>query len=1026
MISVRNLLIALAWLLALIPVGQANDSILGWGAATLVGPQAVDDVTKVSGGYNHSLALSADGTVSAWGGNRNSSDYRGQSQVPFPHETFVDIAAGRYSSQALRSDGTIVAWGIAPLPDPNVDFVEIDAQWTHYLGLKSDGSVAAWGSNTYGQCNVPSPNADFVEIKVGVYHSVGRRSNGTVVAWGRNNSQQCIVPAFNDYIEIAAGFEHSLGLRSDGSIVAWGTNAAGECDIPEPNADFVAIAASGRHNVALKLDGSVVAWGDNGYGECDVPEPNGDFVAIAAGFYHSIAVSADGRVVAWGLDDEFQCAIPAYDVDVIACASSPGHTLALADDGTIWAAGEDASGECSVVEPNTGYVAVAAGISWTPNGIWPESHNHSLGLRADGSIEAWGANHYGQCDVPDPNSEFVAIAAGNRFGLGLKSDGSIVGWGQAPTVPAPNSDFVAIDAGGWLYGFSGIASHALGLKADGSIVAFGSNGEGQCNVPSPNVGFVAVAAGDLHSLGLKADGSVIAWGNNNQGQCEVPEPNTDFVAISAGRNCSFGVKIDGTVVGWGEAAEGVVELPEPNGGFVAVNAPYAARAVGLRTSTSGTLVIEPLPAEIAAPWRLRGPHGWHFQGVGTRILHDMPTGAYELTWLPCFGWTEPQPATVNQILQNGQTLTFSGTYSYVGATVQKAKLLITEVCVSGNDQEFIEIANPGPWDVDLSDYYLTDAVHAPADIYYWRISDDGVPMRETIGGGDYGDFHARFPDDFVIAAGDTVVISVAGSHQFHSVFGFYPHLELHGTGPAPQMRPVFGQFGGVNSIVDQTVPTLGNTTESLVLYYWDGQSDLVTDIDVFFWGTGVYTRFCKTGWVIGDEMYQSETPVADQQPCLPMPGFSESYQRLDLQEQGQPGPPGNGIDSRDEVGEPLDANFVCAPWDPARPSTGTAVEEVPAGRLSLVTITGVSPNPFNPNVRITFDVARKISVALSIHDVRGRVVLKRALGDCEAGRHEVNWDGRGFRGEAIASGVYLVRLNGGGESFATARVVLAK
>jgi len=55
---------------------------------------------------------------------------------------------------------------------------------------------------------------------------------------------------------------------------------------------------------------------------------------------------------------------------------------------------------------NTGFVAVAAG------------GYHSLGLRADGSVVAWGSNadedgnHAGQCDVPEPNTGFVAVAAG--------------------------------------------------------------------------------------------------------------------------------------------------------------------------------------------------------------------------------------------------------------------------------------------------------------------------------------------------------------------------------------------------------------------------------------------------------------------------------------------------------------------------------------------------------------------------------------------------------------------------------------
>ena len=67
-------------------------------------------------------------------------------------------------------------------------------------------------------------------------------------------------------------------------------------------------------------------------------------------------------------------------------------------------------GEQVVVEPSdlSDLVAVAGG------------GGHSLGLKSDGTIVAWGYNDSGQCDVPVPNADFVAVAGGRYHSLGLK------------------------------------------------------------------------------------------------------------------------------------------------------------------------------------------------------------------------------------------------------------------------------------------------------------------------------------------------------------------------------------------------------------------------------------------------------------------------------------------------------------------------------------------------------------------------------------------------------------------------------
>jgi hypothetical protein len=216
--------------------------------------------------------------------------------------------------------------------------------------------------------------------------------------------------------------------------------------------------------------------------------------------------------------------------------------------GSVVAWGYNDAGQCNVPSPNSGFVAIAAGQS------------HSLGLKSDGSIVAWGSNDEGQRNLPSPNTGFVAITAGGAHNMGLKADGSIVAWGYNAygqcNVPYPNSEFIAIAAGG---------VHSLGLKSDGSIVAWGYNHYGQCNVPAPNSDFVAIAAGTYHSLGLKANGSVAAWGEDLGDCCHVPSPNADFVAIAAGYATSLGLKSNGSITGWGN-----VGPPSFNSGFVAL------------------------------------------------------------------------------------------------------------------------------------------------------------------------------------------------------------------------------------------------------------------------------------------------------------------------------------------------------------------------------------------------------------------------------------------------------------------------
>ena len=105
-----------------------------------------------------------------------------------------------------------------------------------------------------------------------------------------------------------------------------------------------------------------------------------------------------------------------------------------------------------------------------------------------------------------PGTRFTKVAAGEVHSLALKQDGTVVAWGYnccgQVNVPSGLSNVVAIAAGGSL---------SLALKQDGTVVAWGGNAYA---VPSGLSGVVAIAAGDYHGLALKQDGTVVAWGEN--------------------------------------------------------------------------------------------------------------------------------------------------------------------------------------------------------------------------------------------------------------------------------------------------------------------------------------------------------------------------------------------------------------------------------------------------------------------------------------------------------------------------------
>jgi len=89
----------------------------------------------------------------------------------------------------------------------------------------------------------------------------------------------------------------------------------------------------------------------------------------------------------------------------------------------------------------------------------------------------------------------------------------------------------------------------------------------------------------------------------------------------------------------------------------------------------------------------------------------------------------------------------------------------------------------------------------------------------------------------------------------------------------------------------------------------------------------------------------------------------------------------------------------------------------PTVKLSLapkpVTLYQNFPNPFNPSTTISFFIPERAAVRLDIYDTAGKRVRTLAEGVREAGRYQLEWNGRNSLNSGVSSGIYFYRLSAG-------------
>jgi alpha-tubulin suppressor-like RCC1 family protein len=362
--------------------------------------------------------------------------------------------------------------------------------------LRNDFNLAltyAWGSaacGRLGDASIVSKSSpvsivggftDWCHVSAGGNHSLAVRRNGSAWAWGSGicgilgdnttvsrSSPVSVVGGFTDWCQLSAGTCHSLGVKQNGTAWAWGLGTCGRLG------DNTVVAKSSPVSVV----GGFTNW-------CQVSAALGD---------HSLGVLCNGTAWGWGCNGSGR----------------------LGDNATV-----DRSSPVSVVGNFTDWCQVSGGNA------------HSLGVRQNGSAWAWGLNTSGQLGdntavtksspvSPVGNlTGWCQVSAGSIHSLGVRTNGSLWAWGSNLTgrlgdgTAAVRSSPVSVVGGftDWCQVSAG-GTHTIGIRTNGAAWAWGSNLSGRLgdntttdrSSPVSVVGnftdWSEVSAGNEHSLGI--------------------------------------------------------------------------------------------------------------------------------------------------------------------------------------------------------------------------------------------------------------------------------------------------------------------------------------------------------------------------------------------------------------------------------------------------------------------------------------------------------------------------------------------
>lgn len=304
------------------------------------------------------------------------------------------------------------------------EYQTIAAGGSHSLAIKTDGTLWAWGWNFSGQLGDGTTEERRTPVKVmdnvaavsaGGNHTLAIKTDGTLWAWGANDAGQLgdgttenrytPVKVMDNVATASAGPSSTLVITIDNALWAWGNNQHGhlgdgtttEHHKPVKVMDgIIGVQTDGATTIALKEDHSLLVWGRNKGSACNVENVISAYTELNANY----AVSADGGL--WQHHNSQKQAWKLLD-NVVTCSISDYASFALKEDGSLWAWGNNINGQItydtSIARAHSPFYSKDY---MTPLQVMSDvvgvdsSLGHTLAIKSDGSLWAWGRNKSGQ------------------------------------------------------------------------------------------------------------------------------------------------------------------------------------------------------------------------------------------------------------------------------------------------------------------------------------------------------------------------------------------------------------------------------------------------------------------------------------------------------------------------------------------------------------------------------------------------------------------------------------------------------